>query len=376
MSILLVSLFGTMRLNQQSSDELSQIVYKPMSTHLREDSVYLGNFTVLTVVPFYENTVVMWSGDTLEASFGREWQSPKYLVPIGRKDSTGARFVTVKNEREELKVSLYVIPLKFPWTPKAEKIIDKPKTYVQDSIRMAKIIDSIYSFVPIEKVLWTEPFVFPVSQAVPRFSAPYGIIRERYPDQTYRDHAGLDIAAKTQGVSGDTLFPMNRGVVAHIGDYEVFGKTIVIDHGGHITILDCHLEKTLVNVGDTVEIGQPIAIMGKSGNATNYSVHITTRVNNVAINPLFLIMWSERLQTEKRIENKKIHPFYRNDNRDISPRGPTGYRGFLFDKNSVSCKVKKILQNDTLSSFNTKDIIVAVEYVPPSEYYLSVTCDK
>lgn len=334
LSIFLVSLFGTVRLSEQNTNQFVYEVYVPMSAHLREDSVYLGNFTVLTVVPFYEATIVMWSGDTLKPSFGEEWQSPKYLVPVGRKDSSGTRFVVIKNEREELHVPLYVVPLKFPWAPKAEKVIPKPKTYVEDSIRMARIIDSIYSFTPIDKVLWTEAFRYPVSQAVPRFTAPFGIIRERYPDQTYRDHAGLDIGAKAQSVPGDTLFSMNKGVVAHIGDYEVFGKTIVIDHGGHITTLFCHIESFIVNVGDTVDIGQPVAIMGKTGNATNYSVHITTRVNNVAINPLFLIMWSQKLQTEKAIKIKRFCPYcnVEGEEKRISPRGPTGYRGFLLPK--------------------------------------------
>lgn len=348
MSLFVVSLFGTVQLtNNQNSGQLVYEVYVPMSAHLREDSVYLGNFTVLAVSPFYETTVVMWSGDTLKPSFGEEWQSPKYLVPVGRKDSSGARFVVIKNEREELHVPLYVVPLKFPWAPKAEKIIPKPESYERDSIRMAKIIDSIYSFTPIEKVLWTEPFVYPVSQMVPRITAPFGVIRERYPDQTYRDHAGLDIGAKTQSVPGDTLFPMNRGVVAHIGDYEVFGKTIVIDHGGYITILYCHLDKTLVGVGDTVEIGQPVAIMGKTGNATNYSVHITTRVNDVAINPLFLIMWSEKLETEKPVQTKRFCPFCNMDGekKRISPRGPTGYRGFLLPKRAYFAIFSLFLSN-------------------------------
>lgn len=336
-SMLLVSLFGTVRLSEQNTNQFVYEVYVPMSAHLREDSVYLGNFTVLTVVPFYETTVVMWSGDTLKSSFGEEWQTPKYLVPVGRKDSSGTRFVVIKNEREELHIPLYVVPLKFPWAPKAEKVIPKPKTYVEDSIRMAKIIDSIYSFTPIDKVLWTEAFRYPVSQAVPRFTAPFGIIRERYPDQTYRDHAGLDIGAKAQSVPGDTLFSMNKGVVAHIGDYEVFGKTIVIDHGGHVTTLLCHLESFLVNVGDYVDIGQPIGIMGKTGNATNYSVHITTRVNNVAVNPLYLMIWSDKLQTEKAIKIKRFCPYcgIEGEEKRISPRGPTGYRGFLLPKMSL-----------------------------------------
>jgi hypothetical protein len=45
-SIFLVSLFGTLKLSEQSTNHFDYEVYVPMNAHLREDSVYMGNFTV------------------------------------------------------------------------------------------------------------------------------------------------------------------------------------------------------------------------------------------------------------------------------------------------------------------------------------------
>jgi len=304
---LIIGLLGLGKLSEQNTRRV-KAPYTPVRVVLTTDTIVPGSFTELIVSPFYESTIVLWSGDTLQPSYGDALEQPLYFIPVGRKDTAGQRFVTIITMWDTVSVPLYVVPIAFPWAPKANKIIPKPTTYTQDSIRMSKINDSVYDFDREKRILWSEPFVYPVKQKVPRITAVYGIVRERYPDKTYRDHAGLDIGAKVSGVPSDTIIAMNRGIIRHTGFHPVYGLTIVIDHGGYITTAYLHLDHLLISLGDTVEVGQSIAIMGKSGNATNYSIHITTKVNGVAINPLFLMLWSEKYSTTKRIEVPALQP--------------------------------------------------------------------
>lgn len=47
-----------------------------------------------------------------------------------------------------------------------------------------------------------------------------------------------------------------------------------------------HLSKTLVNKGDSVQMGKYIACVGKSGLTTGYHLHYEIRKGNRLLNPL------------------------------------------------------------------------------------------
>ena len=62
-----------------------------------------------------------------------------------------------------------------------------------------------------------------------------------------------------------------------------YGTYIILDHENNYQTLYAHNEKILVSEGDQVEHGDIIAEVGRTGNATDYSLQFEIRLNNVAI---------------------------------------------------------------------------------------------
>jgi murein DD-endopeptidase MepM/ murein hydrolase activator NlpD len=99
-------------------------------------------------------------------------------------------------------------------------------------------------------------------------------------------HTGIDLAA-----------PMNTPVLA-AGDGVVvaatasdvgYGNHIILAHDGHTLTLYGHLAMMGVKVGDTVKQGQPIGLLGSTGNSTGPHLHFEARVDQVPVDPgLFL----------------------------------------------------------------------------------------
>lgn len=64
-------------------------------------------------------------------------------------------------------------------------------------------------------------------------------------------------------------------VVAY--DEKGFGNYISIEQGDGYRALYCHLQKSLVKVGDNIKVGQKIGIEGKTGNTTGVHLHLEMR---------------------------------------------------------------------------------------------------
>lgn len=125
-----------------------------------------------------------------------------------------------------------------------------------------------------------------------------GTITSRYGHRTlngmYNNHTGLDI----DGVMGDPIVAAISGRVIHSGRRGGYGKAIVIRNGNYDYIY-AHASKLLVNVGEFVEQGQRIALVGNTG--TVYSttgdgthLHFEIRHNGVTVNPLHYLNEASR----------------------------------------------------------------------------------
>ncbi len=89
-----------------------------------------------------------------------------------------------------------------------------------------------------------------------------------------RPHFGVDIAAPT----GTSVQAPAAGMVTYVNDNMYYsGGTLVVDHGHHLSSSFLHLEEILVKVGDRVEQGQKIALVGSTGRVTG--AHLDWRMN-------------------------------------------------------------------------------------------------
>ena len=94
-------------------------------------------------------------------------------------------------------------------------------------------------------------------------------------------HEGLDFAGKP----GTPISAVAAGIVTWSGPRYGYGNLVEINHGGGVITRYAHNSKNLVAVGDKVEKGEVIAVMGSTGRSTGTHVHFEMIKNGKPVNP-------------------------------------------------------------------------------------------
>lgn len=94
-------------------------------------------------------------------------------------------------------------------------------------------------------------------------------------------HAGIDYAGKT----GSSILAVASGIVTWSGARYGYGNVVELNHGNGYQTRYAHNKKNLVVVGQKVEQGQVIALMGSTGRSTGSHVHFEVLNNGKAVNP-------------------------------------------------------------------------------------------
>ncbi len=95
-------------------------------------------------------------------------------------------------------------------------------------------------------------------------------------------HGGVDLAASC----GTTIYAATDGKVSYSGWLGTYGKWVQIDHGGGIQTGYAHNSKLLVDRGERVTAGQPIALVGTTGASTGCHSHVEVRRNGAGRDPV------------------------------------------------------------------------------------------
>jgi murein DD-endopeptidase MepM/ murein hydrolase activator NlpD len=101
-------------------------------------------------------------------------------------------------------------------------------------------------------------------------------------------HKGMDFA----GMAGSKVVSAANGVVTWSGPRYGYGNLVEINHGNGYTTRYGHNEDILVEVGDVVEKGQPISLMGSTGRSTGPHVHYEVLKNDRPIDPASFVQAS------------------------------------------------------------------------------------
>jgi murein DD-endopeptidase MepM/ murein hydrolase activator NlpD len=125
--------------------------------------------------------------------------------------------------------------------------------------------------------LWTRPFLRPRES---RITSTFGSGRVFNGAVTSR-HLGVDYA----GAVGEPIRAANRGIVALVANFFLAGNVVYIDHGGGLVTAYFHMSQPLVAKGDTVERGQKIGLVGKTGRVTGPHLHWSARYGAITVNP-------------------------------------------------------------------------------------------
>ncbi len=98
-------------------------------------------------------------------------------------------------------------------------------------------------------------------------------------------HNGIDIA--NGNAYGHTIVAADAGTVEFSGaDSSGYGLHIIINHGNGLKTMYAHASQLHVSVGEKVAKGQPIALIGDTGNAFGAHLHFEVHENGVPVNPL------------------------------------------------------------------------------------------
>lgn len=96
-----------------------------------------------------------------------------------------------------------------------------------------------------------------------------------------RFHTGLDLRAPL----GTPVYASAAGTVSASESSGAYGNVVILDHAGGLQTLYAHHQRNLVGVGDVVRRGQPIALVGHTGNATGDHLHFEVRWNGGTVDP-------------------------------------------------------------------------------------------
>jgi murein DD-endopeptidase MepM/ murein hydrolase activator NlpD len=115
---------------------------------------------------------------------------------------------------------------------------------------------------------WVRPAIGPLS-------SPFGM-------RWGRLHAGIDFAARP----GSIIRAASSGTVVLASWYGGYGNAVDIDHGNGLSTRYGHASEVLVSTGEYVTVGQPIALVGSTGDSTGPHLHFEVRQNGTPVDPL------------------------------------------------------------------------------------------
>jgi murein DD-endopeptidase MepM/ murein hydrolase activator NlpD len=114
-----------------------------------------------------------------------------------------------------------------------------------------------------------------------RITSTFGHRENPFGGSNVETHKGLDI----KGPIGAPVKAMAKGTVEFAGLRGGFGNCIMLKHGNGFETLYGHLSKILVQVGQKIDIGQPIGQIGSTGRSTGPHLHYEVHKNGQQINP-------------------------------------------------------------------------------------------
>lgn len=94
-------------------------------------------------------------------------------------------------------------------------------------------------------------------------------------------HPGIDF----KGKRGDAVKSTADGKVVIAGWFQGYGQCVKIRHKNNLETLYGHLSKVNVKVGQMVNTGQTVGLVGSTGHSTGNHLHYEVRKNGKPINP-------------------------------------------------------------------------------------------
>jgi len=112
-------------------------------------------------------------------------------------------------------------------------------------------------------------------------TSPFGYRTHPVTGEKNKLHTGIDMAVP----KNTPVYAAESGVVIVAQTWSGYGNCVIINHGGGLWTLYGHLNKILVEKGQTVKRGEEIGLVGMTGTATGYHLHFEVRKNETPVDP-------------------------------------------------------------------------------------------
>jgi murein DD-endopeptidase MepM/ murein hydrolase activator NlpD len=111
--------------------------------------------------------------------------------------------------------------------------------------------------------------------------SPFGVQRLHNGKPTGNYHAGID----QRSPAGRPVRSVAGGVVKIVGQFNIHGGTVAIDHGQGLQSTYLHLSAFAATAGAVVKQGDVVGYVGSTGRSTAPHLHWSLHVNGVPVNP-------------------------------------------------------------------------------------------
>ena len=88
---------------------------------------------------------------------------------------------------------------------------------------------------------------------------------------------------------GEIIRAFADGTVTAIAESTELGKYIIVTHASGYTTLYAHCSRINASSGQSVRMGDPIAEVGDTGDATGYHLHFELHQDNIYLNPVYYV---------------------------------------------------------------------------------------
>lgn len=159
--------------------------------------------------------------------------------------------------------------------------VDPPAAMAARIAAESKELSAFWSAAPTEPATAALAFAAPVPHPA---NSEFGK-RSIFNGQPRGAHSGADFLSP----AGTPIRAPAPGTVMLAKDLYFSGGSVVLDHGLGLFSFFAHLSAITATVGDTVDAGAVVGLVGATGRVTGAHLHWTVRLNGARVDPLALL---------------------------------------------------------------------------------------